>query len=165
MKDRPRIRIAPTSSDQKIDIIIIVMTILLVAIPLVYYFRLPDIIPVHFDGASNIDGFGPKVIIWVIPIIGLLTYFSLRYLMDKPHLYNYPTTVTQENAEGLYRSGVKMMRYLLLITQLTYLIIVGAVLYAALHPGKNILGPWFFISILLISVLAPIVMAYKMSNK
>ena len=120
MKDRPRIRIESTSSDQKIDIIIIVMTILLVAIPLVYYFRLPDIIPIHFDGASNVDGYGSKVIIWVIPIIGLLTYFPLRYLMDKPHLFNYPTTVTQENAEGLYRSGVKMTRYFLLITQLTY---------------------------------------------
>ena len=104
------------------------------------------------------------MIIWIMPVIGLGIYALLMYLKDRPHTFNYPTPVTTENAERIYKIGVSLMRYILLIIISIFVIIEVAIIYGALNPGKNILGPWLLIGTLVLTVFIPIIMAYKMSD-
>jgi len=164
MHKRPIIHLEPSESDRKIDMAITIVTMLLIAIPTYYIYQLPDIIPSHFDMKGEVDGYGTKYYIWIMPIMGVIFYFGFKYLLKKPHIYNYPSPVTEENAEKLYRGGTSLMRYVLLFSQLTFLVITIAMIYSAFYPDENFLGPWFTIGIILLGVLTPIGLAYKMSD-
>ena len=36
--------------------------------------RLPDRIPTHYNGAGEIDGYGPRFTIWICPVAMILMY-------------------------------------------------------------------------------------------
>jgi len=163
MKKRPVIKIEPTATDRKMDMAALVLTLLLVALPLLFYSQLPDRIPSHFGASGDIDGYGSKYTIWILAAIGVMTYALFRYLLQMPHNFNYLTPVNEENAESQYRSATKLMRYILIVTQAIFLIILIAVIYAALQPGKNLLGPWFTIGTILLTIIIPVYIAFKMS--
>jgi len=161
MKKRPVIQIEPTNRDKNMDYLIWIITMLLISLPCFFILQLPDTIPIHFNFKGEIDGYGSKHLIWVVPIVGLVTHLGLKYLLKFPHTYNYLSSITDDNAERLYRGGQSMIRYTLLFTQLVFLLITIAIIYSATNTGENILGPWFTISILVGGIVAPIIMAYK----
>ena len=163
-QNRPRIELQKTTADQRLDLIIIGITIAMICMPLYFYTQLPDIISIHFNAAGEVDGHGSKQLIWIIPVIGILMYLGMNQLLKFPHTFNYPTKVTEENAERLYKSAVKMMRYILLFTQLVILFIIIATIYSALQSGKSLLGPWFLITVLLTSIGIPLILSYRMST-
>jgi len=163
MKNRPVIQIEPSQTDKIIDTITAMVTIAMIAIPLYYYSDLPSTIPIHFDGAGKVDGYGSKNNIWLMPVLGLFTFIGIRYLLRIPHRFNYPTEVTEENAEHLYKNGLSLMRYVLLFTQVIFLVVVAATIFSAIE-SKNFLGPWFTISILLGGFILPIIFAYRMTT-
>jgi len=164
VKKRPVIKIEPSDRDQQIDFLTLIITLFLITLPCFFILQLPDTIPMHFDFKGNIDRYGSKHFIWILPIIGLVTHLSLKHLLKFPHTYNYITPVTEDNAERLYRSGQSIIRYTLLFTQIVFLLITIAIIYSAMNTGKNILGPWFTISILSGGIIVPIIMAYKLSQ-
>ena len=68
------------------------------ALTLTNYSILPEIIPIHFNGAGKADGFGNKTHIFVLPIISTLLFIGLTILNKHPHIFNYPSQITKENA-------------------------------------------------------------------
>jgi uncharacterized membrane protein len=80
---------------------------------LIFYFPdLPDKIPAHFNAAGEVDRFGSKASIWVLPIVGVLLYLGLTGLNQFPHIYNYPVKITESNADHQYRIVSRMIRTL-----------------------------------------------------
>ncbi len=100
------------SFDKTIEVIGFIGLLLLIGIPIIYYGKLPENIPTHFDLNGQADGFGSRGMIWILPAIGVLTYIGLFFLNKYPHVFNYPQKVTPENAERLYRIATKMTRIL-----------------------------------------------------
>lgn len=43
------------------------------------YGQLPDRIPTHFNGSGVVDGYGSKLMIWLLPIIALASYVVIRF--------------------------------------------------------------------------------------
>lgn len=43
------------------------------------YNRLPDSIPIHYDAGGNVDGFGSKSLIWLLPCIALVSYVIVKF--------------------------------------------------------------------------------------
>lgn len=58
-----------------------------VALPFVYlmtiYPDLPQQIPVHFDWRGNPDAWGPKIVLWIIPFLGILVAFMTNLAVLK----------------------------------------------------------------------------------
>lgn len=76
---------------------------------LIGYATLPNEIPIHFNLAGVADGWGPKRYVFVlVGVFGALVFGS-AWLSTKPHLFNYPTEITESNAQAIYREGERMV--------------------------------------------------------
>ncbi|SFJ05978.1 MULTISPECIES: DUF1648 domain-containing protein [unclassified Bacillus (in: firmicutes)] len=63
---------------------------------------LPHVIPTHFGFDGEADGFGGKGNIFIHPTVGLGFYILFHVLSRFPHLFNYPSHVTEEQKQQLY---------------------------------------------------------------
>lgn len=68
---------------------------------IVVYPSLPDTIPIHFT-QGEADGWGSKATIFLMPGFALLLFIPLYFLSKAPHVFNYPITITEENAPRIY---------------------------------------------------------------
>jgi uncharacterized membrane protein len=109
---RPRLRLKLSSHDRVIEFLGISFLIILIAIPVFYYNQLPERIPTHFNAAGLPDGYGGRHSLFVLPATGLFMYILLTVIAAFPHIYNYPVTITPENAEVQYRLATRLMRIL-----------------------------------------------------
>ncbi|WP_421877857.1 DUF1648 domain-containing protein [Marinoscillum sp.] len=151
---RPKLELEKDGFDWVIEIITFLLFAGLIITPFYYYSALPDTIPSHYNAAGEADGFSGKNVIWTLPAIGLVMFIGLTILNRFPHIFNYPTEVTEENAERLYRGGTKLIRVLNMVT-------IGAFFYISLQSimgamGSNMgLGDWF-LPVFLASTFIPI---------
>jgi uncharacterized membrane protein len=115
MNKRPRIKLQLNQTDKVLEIIGWISVFGIWALPLINYFDLPEIIPIHFNGAGKADRFGNKTHIFVLPIISTLLFIGLTILNKRPHVFNYPGQITKENAVHQYTYATRMMRVLKLV--------------------------------------------------
>ena len=140
--NRPVIQINSTPLDQAMDIISYAALALLIGIPLVYYGQLPDEIPRHFNGTGTPDAYGGKSALILLPAVGALLFVGVTFLERIPHHYNYPKEVTEENAEPMYTSAVRLMRSLKMVITGGFAYIVWRTIQTALGQAEG-LGPAF----------------------
>ncbi len=69
----------------------------------VAFLDLPAEVPKHFDAAGQPDAWGPRIMVWLLPIINLAVYGLLGFVSRKPHVSNLPIEVTPRNADRIYR--------------------------------------------------------------
>ena len=76
---------------------------------------LPDKIPAHYDFAGNIDRWGKKGEILIVPIMSWVLYLMITGLEQIPSLWNTGVQVTVENQWRVYRTLKYMIKSLKLI--------------------------------------------------
>jgi len=81
---RPKIKLEKDVLDQFLEAIAFVSLIVLVIIPIVYYYQLPEKIPLHFGADGTADRFGDRSSIWLVPIIGCIMVIGLFMLNKRP---------------------------------------------------------------------------------
>lgn len=99
--------------------------------------RIPDKVPMHHDFAGNVDRWGGKSEIIVLPVISWITYLFLTLIERFPEIWNTGVTVTEENKERVYSV------LLHLISSIKFIIIL---LFAWLTVQTAVgfeLGAWF----------------------
>ena len=142
MNKRPRIKLQLNQTDKILEIVGWISVVGIWALPLINYFDLPEIIPIHFNGAGKANGFGNKTHIFVLPIISTLLFIGLTILNKRPHVFNYPSQITKENAVHQYTNATRMMRVLkLVIVVLFGLIVLKTIQNVNGHADG--LGTWF----------------------
>ena len=142
MNKRPKIKLQLKQTDKILEIVGWVSVFGIWALTLTNYSILPEIIPIHFNGAGKADGFGNKTHIFVLPIISTLLFIGLTTLNKHPHIFNYPSQITKENAVHQYTNATRMMRVLKLVIVLLFgLIVFKTIQNVNGHAGG--LGTWF----------------------
>jgi len=144
---QPKIKFELNSTDKMLDILVLLGLIVLFAVPFYYYGNLPNEIPTHFNAAGKPDAYGNKTEIWLMPIIGLLLAMGMYYLNRLPHLFNYPVTITEENAAIQYSKATKLMRVINLIIVISFAYINYSTIQTA-FGNANGLGNGFIILLL-----------------
>ncbi len=142
MEVRPKIKIERTPTDNILEIMGWVALAGLWILTLVNYSDLPDTIPTHFNGAGKVDNYSGKATLFMLPIIATLAYIGLTVLNNYPHIFNYPTKLTAENALRQYTSATRMIRYLKFVIVLVFSLIVFMTLRTAAGESEG-LGAWF----------------------
>ena len=142
MNKRPRIKLQLNQTDKVLEIIGWISVFGIWALPLINYFDLPEIIPIHFNGAGKADRFGNKTHIFVLPIISTLLFIGLTILNKRPHVFNYPGQITKENAVHQYTYATRMMRVLKLVIVLLFGLIVFRKIQIV-NGHADGLGAWF----------------------
>ncbi len=118
------------------------------AYPLYHYGSLPEEIPTHFGPDGQPDAFGSKKSIWILPIISLITFIIFVVLNRSPHIFNYPTKITEDNALVQYQAATRLMRLLNAIITVFMAYITYGIVQTALE-NQNGLGTnaiWIFMT-------------------
>ena len=124
MSNKPKIKLELTFFDKVLETLSLVFFAFLWFITIWNYSALPKVIPVHFDYKGEADQFGGKGTIFGIPIIATVLYILLTILNKYPHLHNYATKVTLENAEKNYTRSTRILRTVKLAILIIFLMIV-----------------------------------------
>ena len=98
---------------------------------------IPDKIPVHYDWEGNIDRWGNKAEVMILPIMSWFLYLLITGLQQVPLAWNTGVKITEENEERVYRT----LKYML---ETLKLIVVADLTYITVHSlmGKSLSG-WF----------------------
>ena len=80
-------------------------TLALCAITLYWWPTLPATIPTHFGVDGRPNAYGSKNTTFLLPGIQIVMLLLFGVLARYPWIYNYPVTITSENAERQYRRG------------------------------------------------------------
>lgn len=130
MSDKPKIQLQLTLFDKVLETLCLVFFVILWFITIWNYSSLPETIPTHFDFKGDADHFGGKGTIFGIPIITTILYILLTILNKYPHLHNYATKVTLENAEKNYTRSTRLLRIIKLTIILVFLLVVIVTLHS-----------------------------------
>lgn len=139
---RPRIALELSKSDKIFELLGWISVIGIWILTLSHYFKLPEIIPNHFNARGVADGFGSKSNILSLPIISTALFLVLTILNKKPHLFNYPSAITVENALQQYTNATRLLRVLKLVIVVIFGLIVLRTIQNV-NGNADGLGTWF----------------------
>lgn len=142
MEQRPQIKLSLTTIDKAMEILGWVSIVIIWSLLISSYSNLPNIIPTHFNGAGKANAYGSKSTIFSLPAISTILFVGLTILNKFPHIFNYPTVITKNNALIQYTNATRMIRYLKLII----VFIFGLLTFKTIQhtEGKATgLGIWF----------------------
>ena len=140
--ERPKITLIPSTADKLMEVLSWLILFVFWGYTISHYSSLPDTIPTHYNAAGEADGFGRKASIVGLPLIATLLYIGLTLLNRVPHIFNFPTPVTPDNALRQYTNATRMIRYLKLILVLVFAGISFQTIQQANGTGEG-LGLWF----------------------
>ncbi len=153
--ERPKIKLIPTTADMLVELLGWIVLLTIWGWTFTYYSSLPDTIPTHFNAAGEVDGFGSKASIIGLPVIASLLFIGLTVLNRYPHIFNYPTAITQDNALRQYTLATRMLRYLKLVLALVF---GGIELMTIQHATGKAAGPGtWFLPLTLVLVFLPLI--------
>ena len=105
--------------NNKIDILMEVLCLVLLVGVTIYlginWSTLPDKIPAHYDFAGNIDRWGKKGELLIVPIMSWVLYVMITGVEQIPAIWNTGVKVTVENRYWVYRVLKYMVKSLKLI--------------------------------------------------
>ncbi len=113
------------------------------------YQSLADSIPTHFNGRGEVDGYGSKVMLWVLPVLNLgLFYFLGLAAKSDFRWFNYPVKITEENAAIQHAISLELVATMRAVLCLMIAYLVFAIIRSA-QMEMSMLNMWFFGSFLL----------------
>jgi len=142
MKNRPKLNLQLSAMDLSLEILGWRAIIGVWVLTLMHYSKLPDTIPIHYNASGEPDGFGGKGHIISLPIVSTILFLGLSLLNKYPHIFNYPTEITTENALKQYTNATRLLRYLKLIIAIVFGSIVYQTIRTAIGKTDGIAG-WF----------------------
>jgi uncharacterized membrane protein len=156
-KERPIVKIELTLWDKSLEMLGWFILIMFWILTILNYSNIPGTIPTHFDLTGKPDGFGDKSSIFILPVISSVLYIGMTILNRFPHIFNYPTKITNQNAERQYTIATKLIRYLKLIIVFTFSTIG---LMTSLISNNKLSGLGIlFLPLYLVIIIIPIIYA------
>ncbi len=116
---RPKLKLPLSRVEKVIQVISAIGLIGIIMMLFTSWSSLPDKIPSHYGFSGEVDSWGDKGILFLLPIIAIFMYGLLTIIERIPHLYNYMCEITEENAEFQYRNARMMLT--LLKTEIIFL--------------------------------------------
>ncbi len=144
---RPRIRPERTWLDLSLTTAALAFVLASALLAIIFWPKLPDQIPTHFNTAGEPDGWGPRWVIWLLPITSMGLLGGLLGVIRYPWVANMPVPITEENAESQYRLVNRMLRILGVIVSLTFLLLVTMTIQMA-HGRPSIIAPWVLLTLI-----------------
>ncbi|HRO76152.1 MAG TPA: DUF1648 domain-containing protein [Crocinitomicaceae bacterium] len=141
MNNRPKIKLKQTKTDILAEVFGWVSLVAFWAFVLVNYANLPDTIPTHFDYAGKADGFDDKESVFELLLVATVIFIGMTILGKFPHIFNYPTEITEENALKQYTNATRLLRYIKLII----VVVFGVITLQSVRVANgqiNDIGSW-----------------------
>lgn len=147
--ERPKLKVPYSALERTIQSATRILLAWYFVYLIVQWGDLPAKVPMHFNGKGEIDRWGSKGELIILPIIGLLIYAGMAALSRFPHIFNYPVKITEENAARQYALARTMICWLNLEIVALFAYIGWASIQAA-KGGTAGLGLWFLPVVLVV---------------
>lgn len=164
MKERPKIKIHLTFTDKIIEVTSYIALIAFWLMNIFAFSTLPENIPTHYNGMGEVDSYGPKATIFLLPVLGTVLFAFLTYIIKKPESFNYTVEITKENALEQYSNSTKLIRFM----KLAILILFIAIDYKTIKTATGTsdgLGKWFLPFAIALIFLPILFSVYKSFSK
>lgn len=160
---RPILKLPKTKSEKIWDYIGGSIFILSIFYIILAWGKLPDEIPGHFNGMGEVDRWGSKIELFILPFIGLFLWIVMGLLEKAPNMHNYPSRLNESNVTAFYLNSRKILNQVKNICLIIFAFI--SIQMVRIGLGEvNSLG-WWFLPIVLIVVLIPIIKGFITSSK
>jgi uncharacterized membrane protein len=163
IKNRPRLVLKHRIIDKFIDICVWMLLCLVWGLTAMNYPSLPDSIPTHFNLKGQVDNYGAKPLVLVLPLLSTFLCVGLTILNKFPHTFNFPKKVTEANAIQLYSYGTRLIRYL----KVTLVLLLGYIeleTFRVSNGSASNMNSWF-IPLILVFILGPLLCFLFISSK
>lgn len=128
-------KIENTKADRILDIIGWILLIGTLAYLILGWSSFPDQIPMHYNGAGEIDRWGGKGEIIVIEVVMWILYLGIGLVEKYPQIWNTGVEVTPQNKEKVYRILKHMLKTLKTLTALIFAYLIVNSLQGTPLPG------------------------------
>lgn len=128
-------KIENTKADRILDIIGWILLIGTLAYLILGWSSFPDQIPMHYNGAGEIDRWGEKGEIIVIEVVMWILYLGIGLVEKYPQIWNTGVEVTTQNKEKVYRILKYMLKTLKTLTALIFAYLIVNSLQGTPLPG------------------------------
>jgi uncharacterized membrane protein len=155
MNERPKIKLDLKTTDRVLEILGWLSVLAIWILTLTSYQNLPQTVPIHYNFVGEADGFGDKTTILILPLFASLLFVAITILNKFPHAFNYPTTITKENALVQYTNATRLLRYLKFIIVFIFGLIYLQIVRDS-NGLSNGLGIWF-LPITLFLIFIPLI--------
>src|SRR4051794_5252959 len=160
---RPKIHIPKTKSERIWDTIGYSCYIGSLLFLIYSWGELPDKVPAHFNAQGEVDRWGSKLELLILPIIGAFLAVSMHFVEKFPESHNYPQRLNKENAKEFYLNSRKLVNQLKNICLITFALMLIESVSIALGWG-NRFGVWF-LPIAILSAFIPIILGIIKQKK
>ena len=155
---KPKINPPLKTIDILIEALAAICLIYMVTQLIVEYAGLEDKVPINFDGSGIPNSWGSKSALLIFPIVAIVLYAGMTVLNRFPHLFNYPVTINEQNAEKQYQYAKTLISALKFTT-------IGLFLYIQLQTinvskEMQVGLDTHFLIVLIIGLFIPIVVYF-----
>ncbi len=116
-----------------------------------FWNRIPDKIPGHYNAAGVVDRWGNKGELFVVPIVAWIMYIGLTILERFPQVWNTGVQVTEENKERVYRILKNMI-------STEKLLMVAVFIFLTINSSFSIGLPIWFLPVFLILMFGSLIL-------
>lgn len=161
-----QIRVRPEK--ESLDIVLLLTGWLLLGVlfftAICFYLSLPDVVATHFNLNGEADAHGSKISLLLLPVFPVLATIGMNWLIRYPHLFNYPVKITEENALRQYTLAIRLIRWLIVVINLLFFLILLAINQSA-KTSANIYGPWIILAAMVLPFVPLVIYLIKSSGK
>src|SRR5581483_8334450 len=100
------------------------LVILNLALPVLFWAKLPDVVPSHFDAQGIANGFSPRGIVWALALFAAGSYAAMTVMARFPHTFNYIWPISEKNAAKQYVLARKFLAVMKMQVSLLLLFVV-----------------------------------------
>ncbi len=140
---QPELKPVLTAGDRMIETVATFFFIAIWGLVLLYYSKVPDVVPTHFDATGKPDAFGDKTTLWFLPILSTVLFAGMTIINNYPHIFNYPVKISPENALRQYTIATRLVRILKCVIMMLFFFILYFTIRTALQKAGGT-GFWFF---------------------
>lgn len=121
--NRPKLEIPATIFERVLDGAAIGAFVWIVAYLVSVWGILPEQVPAHYNGAGEVDRWGAKWELVMLPVIAAVLWVGMTFLEQHPEWHNYMTELHERNIEFQYRNSRMMLNVLknLIVHAFSYL--------------------------------------------
>ncbi|WP_059173954.1 DUF1648 domain-containing protein [Bacillus sp. FJAT-27445] len=161
--ERPKIKILKMKSEWIWDIIGYSFYLGSLIYLIINWNGLPDKVPAHYNALGEVDRWGSKMELFILPIVGAFIVILMQFLEKYPESHNYPKRFSKENAKEFYLISRKLINKLKNICLILFALLLIESISIALGNGNGI-GVWF-LPIALVTTFIPIVVCIMKQKK
>lgn len=160
---RPKIDIPKTKSEWIWDTIGFLVYIGSIILLIAVWNQLPAEIPAHFNHAGEVDRWGSKWMLIILPSIGAFIFLLMILLEKHPETHNYPARLNESNAKQFYTVSRKILNQTKNICLLIFSLLVFEIVSISLEWWSGF-GIWL-LPIILVGTLIPIIIGIIKQRK